>query len=200
MKILIIGGKGTIGKTVYARLSQTHEVLIAGRSSGDLIVDISDTESIETMFENAGGIDALVCIAGQAKWAAFETMTEEDFYIGIRSKMMGQVNLVRIGQHLINDKGSITLTTGLLADDPVLHTSGAALVNGALHGFVKAASQELRRGIRLNVVVPGLVEDSAEAIGHLLPGHNAVPMDKVVNGYVKSIEGGLTGQIFRIFE
>jgi len=120
--------------------------------------------------------------------------------IGIRSKMMGQVNLVRTGQHHINDNGSITLTTGILADDPVLHTSGAALVNGAIHGFVKAASQELQRGIRLNVVVPGLVADSASSIGYLLPGHNPVPMDKVVNAYVKSIEGGLTGQIYRVFE
>ena len=61
-------------------------------------------------------------------------------------------------------------------------------------------SQEMPRGIRLNVMVPGLVADSADKIGHLLPGHNPVPMDRVVNAYVKSIEGGLTGQIFRVFE
>ena len=32
---------------------------------------------------------------------------------------MGQVNFVRIGRKYINSKGSITLSTGILADDPV---------------------------------------------------------------------------------
>ena len=199
MKILIIGGRGTIGKKVSERLSFKHEVLTAGRTSGDLRVDIGDSRSIGKMFEASGKIDALVCVAGQAKWEKFEKMSEEDYYIGIRSKMMGQVNLVRMGCDFINDGGSITLTTGILADEPVLHTTGAALVNGAIHSFVRAAHQELPRSIRLNVVVPGLVEDSEEALGDLLPGYNPVSMDRVVNGYVRSVEGGLTGQVIRVF-
>jgi len=69
--------------------------------------------------ESVANIDAIVCIAGEAKWGPFDSMTEEDFYIGLRSKLMGQVNLVKIGQKYLNIGGSFTLTTGILADHPV---------------------------------------------------------------------------------
>ena len=69
MRILIIGGKGTIGNKVSAHFAINNEVLIAGRSSGEATVDISDSTSI-------------------------------------------------------------TLTTGILADDPVVKTTSAAMVNG----------------------------------------------------------------------
>jgi NAD(P)-dependent dehydrogenase (short-subunit alcohol dehydrogenase family) len=200
MKILVIGGKGTIGKKVSDHLSKKHDVLIAGRSSGDVTVDIASSKSIEEMFESVENLDAVVCIAGEAKWAAFDSMTEEDFYIGLRSKLMGQVNLVRIGQDYLNPGGSFTLTTGILADHPVVLTTSAAMVNGGIHSFVKAAVLELRDGIRINVVSPGLVEDAVERYEAYFPGHNPIPMVKVINGYVRSIEGKGTGEIIRMYD
>lgn len=200
MKILIIGGKGTIGKKVSGHLSKKHDILIAGRNSGDVTVDIADSKSIEAMFESVGKIDAVVCIAGEAKWAAFDTMAEEDFYIGLRSKLMGQVNLVRIGQKFVNAGGSFTLTTGILADHPVDLTTSPAMVNGGIHSFTKAAALELKNGIRINVVASGLVEDAVDVYEDYFPGHNPIPMKKVVNGYVKSIEGKGTGEIIRMYD
>ncbi len=97
MKILIIGGKGTIGQKVSSHFSKKHEIITGGRNTGDVKVDITDCKSIKAMFESVGNVDAVVCTAGEAKWAAFDSMTEEDFYIGLKSKLMGQVNLVRIG-------------------------------------------------------------------------------------------------------
>ncbi|MEM6529287.1 MAG: SDR family oxidoreductase, partial [Chloroflexota bacterium] len=120
--------------------------------------------------------------------------------IGLRSKLMGQVNMVRIGKDYLNDNGSITLTTGILADFPVAMTTSAAMVNGAIHSFVKAAALELRTQCRINVVSAGLVEDSVEKYGDFFPGHNPIPMHKVVNGYVKSIEGHDTGLIIRMYD
>ncbi|MEM9686530.1 MAG: short chain dehydrogenase [Bacteroidota bacterium] len=200
MKILIIGGNGTIGNKVTAYFSKKHEVIIAGRNSGDVTVDISNSQTIKEMFQTTGPVDAIVCIAGEAKWAPFNELTEEDFYIGLKSKLMGQVNLVRIGKDFLNPSGSITLTTGILADDPVLMTTSAAMVNGAIHSFVKAVSLELEQGIRVNVVSSGLVEDAVEKYREYFPGHNPIPMDKVVNGYIKSVEGKGNGAIIRIYE
>ncbi len=200
MKILIIGGKGTIGKKVSDHFSKKHEILIAGRNSGDIVVDIANSKSIEAMFESVGNVDAVVCIAGEAKWAAFDSMTEEDFYIGLKSKLMGQVNLVRIGQNYLNADGSFTLTSGILADHPVLLTTSAAMVNGGIHSFVKAAALELRNGIRINVVSSGLVEDAIKKYEAYFPGHNPIPMKKVINGYVKSVEGKGTGEIIRMYD
>ena len=200
MKILIIGGTGTIGKKVSVHFAKKHEVLIAGRSSGDVTVDITDSQSIGVMFESVGNVDAVVCIAGDAKWAAFDEMTEEDYFIGLKSKLMGQVNLVRIGQTYLNPGGSFTLTTGILADHPVSLTTSAAMVNGGIHSFVKAVSLELKNQTRINVVSSGLVEDAVDKYEAYFPGHNPIPMRKVVNGYVKSVEGKGTGEKITMYD
>jgi NAD(P)-dependent dehydrogenase (short-subunit alcohol dehydrogenase family) len=200
MKIIIIGGNGTIGKKVSHHFSKKHEIMIGGRNSGDVMIDIADSKSIEAMFESVGNIDAVVCIAGDAKWAAFDSMVEEDFYIGLKSKLMGQVNLVKMGQNYLNAGGSFTLTTGILADHPVMLTTSPAMVNGAIHSFVKAASLELGNGIRINVVSSGLVEDAVEKYEAYFPGHNPIPMKKVINGYVKSVEGKGTGEVIRMYD
>jgi len=200
MKIVIIGGNGTIGKKVTEYFSKTHETFVAGRSGGDINVDIADKGSIKQMFESVKDIDAVICIAGEAKWDTFENLSEEDFYVGIKSKLMGQINLVRIGQNYLNENGSITLTTGILADDPVVLTASAAMVNGGIHSFVKAAALEMKRGIRINVVSSGLVEDAVDKYQDYFPGHNAIPMNKVVNGYVRAAQGKRNGEIIRIYE
>lgn len=198
MKILIIGGNGTIGKKVCERLSGKHEIIIAGRKSGDVNVDFSNSESIRSMFETTGKLDAIVAIAGDAKWDKFENLTEDDFYIGIKSKLMGQVNVVRIGKDYLNEAGSITLSTGILADEPVDMTTSAAMVNGGIHSFVKAVALELKNGIRINAVCSDLVEDSYEKYKEYFPGNTPVPMHKIVNGYIKSVEGKINGEIIRI--
>ena len=185
MKILIVGGNGTIGKKVSKHFSKKHEVIIGGRQSGDVTVDIADSKSIKLMFETIGKVDAVVCAAGEAKWAEFGSMTEEDFYIGLKSKLMGQVNLVRIGKDYVNAGGSFTLSTGILADHPVALTTSAAMVNGGIHSFVKAVSLELENSIRINVVSSGMVEDAVEKYEAYFPGHNPIPMKKVINGYCK---------------
>ena len=200
MKILIVGGNGTIGKKVSAHFSKKHEVIVAGRSSGDVNVDIADAKSIASLFLGIGKIDAIVCIAGEAKWATFDSMTEDDFYIGLKSKLMGQVNLVRIGQDYLETGGSFTLTTGMLADHPVVMTTSAAMVNGGIHSFVKAAALELKNEHRINVVSSGLVEDAIDKYETYFPGHNPIPMKKVINGYVKSVEGKGTGEIIRMYD
>jgi NAD(P)-dependent dehydrogenase (short-subunit alcohol dehydrogenase family) len=197
MKILVIGGNGTIGKKVTERLKQNHEVIIAGRNSGDVQVDFSDASSIKSMFEEVGKVDGIITIAGDAKWDKFENLTEDDFYIGIKSKLMGQVNVVRIGKGYLSKGGSITLSTGILADDPVDMTTSAAMVNGAIHSFVKAVVLELN-GIRVNVVCSDLVEDSYEKYKDYFPGNTPVPMHKIVDAYVKSVEGKINGRILRI--
>ena len=197
MRVLIIGGNGTIGKKVTERLSQKHEVIVAGRNSGDVQVDFADAGSIKNMFEQIGSVDAIVAIAGEAKWDKFENLSEDDFYIGIKSKLMGQVNTLRIGKDYLSNGGSITLSTGILADDPVDMTTSAAMVNGAIHSFVKAVVLELD-SIRINVVCSDLVEDSYEKYKDYFPGNTPVPMHKIVDAYVKSVEGKINGRIIRI--
>ena len=113
---------------------------------------------------------------------------------------MGQVNITRIGLQHLNEGGSITLTTGILGDHPVPMTASAAMVNGAIHSFAKAAALELTNNHRINVVCSDLVEDSQEKYADYFPGHTPVPMHKVVNGYVMCVEGRINGQVIRLKE
>ena len=200
MKILIIGGNGTIGRRVSSFFLSDNEILIAGRTSGDVTVDIVNSDSISSMFEKVGKVDSIVCIAGEAKWANFNDLSEEDYYIGVKSKLMGQVNLVRIGQHYLNSGGSITLSTGILADDPVVMTTSAAMVNGGIHSFVKAVALEIKNGIRVNVVSLGMVEDADEKYKGYFPGHNPIPTKKVVNAYARSVLGKNNGEVIRVYD
>ncbi len=200
MKILVIGGQGTIGKPVTKYFQNNHEVIIAGRNSGELEIDIADSSSIKNGLETLKKVDAIICIAGEAKWANFNELTEDDYYIGLRSKLMGQVNLVRIGQNYLTPGGSITLSTGILADDPVVKTTSAAMVNGAIHSFVQAVALEIENGIRVNAVSLGMVEDAYDKYKDYFPGHNPVPMSKAVNAFVRSVCGKGNGEIIRVYE
>ena len=98
MKILIIGATGTIGKHVTAALQNDHEVIKAGSKNSDNQVDISSIESIENFYKQVGKFDALICTAGDAQFGPLASMKDVDFRVGINSKLMGQVNLVLIGQ------------------------------------------------------------------------------------------------------
>ena len=199
MKILVIGGEGTIGKRVCESLSEEHLILTAGRNSGKMHADISSISSIEQLFKQTGRVDAIVSIAGEAKWDMLENLTEEDFYEGIKSKLMGQINLVRVGKNFISEQGSITLTSGVLADDPVKMSTIAAMVNGGLHSFVKALAKETSKQYRVNVVSAEVVEDAYEKYKDYFPGHTPVSMQKVVRAYRRSIEGRLNGEIIKVY-
>lgn len=199
MKILVVGGTGTIGKTIVAHFLPGNEIIVAGRSSAEYKVDIADSKSIKKLFKKTGKVDAIICAAGEAKWAPFDELSEEDFHIGLRSKLMGQVNLVRIGQKYLKRGGSITLTTGILADDPVLKTASAAMVNGGIHSFVQAVALELKKSIRINVVSSGVVEDAYDKYESYFPGHPPIEMKKMMMGYVRSVMGKGTGQVIRIY-
>lgn len=114
-------------------------------------------------------------------------------------KLMGQVNLIRIGQNHLHPNGSITLSTGILADDPVVGSTSAAMVNGALHSFIPTVVLEIKNGIRVNAVSLGMVEDSCERYAESFPGHHPIPMNKVVNAYSRSVNGRGNGEIIKIY-
>lgn len=198
MRIILIGASGTIGKAVKAELEQRHEVITAGRHSGDLQLDMTDKESLHKAFQKAGEFDALISCAGHAKWAPFAEMTAEDYEFGLNDKLMGQVNLVLIGREYINAGGSFTLSSGVTDHDPIPMASSASMVATALSGFAMAAAIEMTQGMRINVVSPGVIAEAMDKYAPYFRGHNPVPAARAALGYAKSVEGLQTGQTFRI--
>jgi NAD(P)-dependent dehydrogenase (short-subunit alcohol dehydrogenase family) len=197
VRIVVIGGAGTIGKAVVAALSDRHEVVVAGRRSGTLHVDIQSPDSVREMYREVGTFDALVCAAGEAYFGPFATMSERDLTLGIESKLLGQIRLVLRGRPLISDGGSFTLMSGYVLNDPLPEATGFAVANGGVEGFVRAAALTLPRGIRINAVSPGLAADSYEQFGRFNPGRLPVTMRTIGSAFVRSVEGWRTGEIIR---
>lgn len=198
MKILVVGASGTIGRAVVAELAERHDVIAAGRTSGDVSLDMTDEASIRAAYQEIGTVDAVVSAAGHVKFAPFADMHAADYDIGIKDKLMGQVNLVLIGREFVADGGSFTLTTGVLDSDPIRMGSSASMVNGAVNGFVIAAAIEMPRGQRINVVSPGVITEALPDFAPFFRGFEPVPAARAALAYAKSVEGAQTGQIFRV--
>jgi NAD(P)-dependent dehydrogenase (short-subunit alcohol dehydrogenase family) len=193
MRIILIGASGTIGRAVAESLSQTHEVVRVSRTSGDLHADIADPDSVRALFASAAPFDAVVCAAGQAAFRPLAELTDEDFALGLSSKLMGQVNLVRLGLPHVSDGGSFTLTSGILSQHPMPGSASISLVNAGLEGFVRAAALELPRGIRVNVVSPPWVSETLEAMGR--DPTAGLPAAAVARAYLASVEGEMNGEV-----
>jgi NAD(P)-dependent dehydrogenase (short-subunit alcohol dehydrogenase family) len=198
MRIVIVGASGIIGKAVAAELAPRHDIVRVARSSGDFQVDIAEPDSIHRLYAQIGEFDALVCAAGAVHFAPLEQFTPDQFEIGLRSKLMGQVNLVTFGLKHMRDGGSFTLTSGLTNDDPIRQGVSAAMVNAALEGFVRGTAIELTRGLRINLVSPTVIEESVPIYGSYFRGTKPVPASEAALGYVKSVEGAQNGRVYRI--
>lgn len=196
MKIIIIGATGTIGRAISKELGPRHEIIAAGYSHGDIKVDIRNQQSIEAMYQQVKNVDAVVLATGQVHFASLADMTEKEYAIGLNSKLMGQVNVVLAGMKYLNDRGSFTLTSGILSRDPIQYGSSASMVNGALDAFVKSAALELPRGLRINVVSPTVITESMEDYAAYFRGFESVPAARAALAYSKSVEGLQTGEVY----
>lgn len=195
MKIILIGSTGDIGKAALAELSPRHNIIMVSRTGGDIQADISNRQSIIEMYRKVGKVDAVVSTAGNVHFGPLNEFTESQFMLGLTDKVMGQINVVLEGFNYVNDGGSFTLTSGVLDRDPIRLGVGAATANGALGGFVVGSAIEMPRGIRINVVSPGLLDVSEARYGSFFPGHERVSSKRVGLAYAKSIEGASTGKV-----
>ena len=196
MKIIIIGSNGTIGQKVVSALTGRHDIISIGHTRGDLQVDLASPDSIRKMFDTVKKFDAVVSTAGNARFGTLEELSDEDFAIGINNKLMGQVNLIRIGYPHIQNNGSFTLTSGVLSQEPVVGSSAISLTNAGIEAFVRAVALELPRGIRANVVSPIWVSETLADMGR--DSANGMPAEKVAQAYVECIHGKNNGDIFDV--
>jgi NAD(P)-dependent dehydrogenase (short-subunit alcohol dehydrogenase family) len=193
MKVMVIGATGMIGRAVVEQLSLRHELVKVGHKDGEYRVDISSPDSIKKLYEAVGPIDAVVSAAGVAKFAPLDQLTDEDFLLSVSSKLMGQINLVRIGSRYIRDNGSFTLTSGLLGREPMKGSAAISLVNAGIDGFVRAAALELPRGMRVNAISPVWVKETLVTLG--MDPTSGMPAKRVALAYAESVEGKRNGEV-----
>jgi len=198
MKILLIGAHGTVGKAVYANLAARHTIVTAGRSSGDYRADLAQPASLAALMESVGKVDAIVSAAGNVHFGPLAEMTPAQFNLGLQDKLLGQVQLALLAQRYLNDGGSVTLTAGVLAVEPIRNGANATAVNAAIEAFVAAAAIELPRGLRINAVSATVLTEALPVYGPYFSGFESVSGERVGLAYQRSVEGAQTGRVYRV--
>jgi NAD(P)-dependent dehydrogenase (short-subunit alcohol dehydrogenase family) len=193
MRILVVGGTGTIGKAVVEALSQGNEIVAVSHKSTPITVDLARADSIQAMYRTVGKIDAVVSAAGNAAFKPLAQLSDIDFQFSLANKLMGQVNLVRYGFEHVADGGSITLTSGVLAQHPMAGSGAVSLVNAAIEGFARAAALEAPRKIRVNVISPPWITETLIAMK--MDPSMGLPAATVARSYVQSVKGNATGEV-----
>lgn len=204
LRILVIGATGTLGKAIVAELGPRHEIVTAGRNSGDVRINLADPATIASALAQAGPLDAIACAAGNVTFVPFDQVKpapfgESAYTLGLSDKLLGQVNLVVAARDHLREGGSVTLISGLLSEHPIVAGSSASMVNGALEAFVRAAAIELNRGLRVNLVSPGVFEESMGDYGPFFRGFQPVPVARAALAYSRSVEGRQTGQVYKVY-
>ncbi len=192
MNIVVVGASGTIGAAVVKALAGRHHVIGASRR-GEPKVDIEDPLSVTALFRNVSGLDAVICCAGNAAFKPLRELTGADFQLSLQSKLMGQVGLVLAALPNLSDRGSITLTSGVLAQQPMPGSGAVSLVNAGIEGFARAAALEAPRGIRVNVVSPPWVKETLAKLG--MEASGGMSAADVAKAYVAAVEGQYRGEI-----
>ena len=197
VEVLVVGASGRLGTAVVAALADRHEVVAASRS-GEHFVDLTNSASIAGLYASVGQVDAVVCTAGKTPYGPLAELTSDQWLAGLRDKLLGQVELVRLGLDHVSDGGSFTLVSGILSVEPVLTSAVASTVDGGMDAFVRSAAIELQRGVRINAVSATVFEEAWDAYGSMFAGATPIPVADAARAYVESIEGAATGQIFRV--
>jgi NAD(P)-dependent dehydrogenase (short-subunit alcohol dehydrogenase family) len=196
VKVVVVGGTGTIGRAVAEQLGQRHEVVTVGARGGQYRVDIEDIAQVRALFEKVGRVDAVVAAAGALHVGPLAGLTPAHFHVGLNGKLMGQVNVALVAQEFLSDGGSITLTSGVDTGHPIRGAVAASTANAAVQGFVRAAAIELPRGLRINAVSPTVLQESVHLFGDLFTGFEPIKGSRAALSYARSVDGAETGRIY----
>jgi NAD(P)-dependent dehydrogenase (short-subunit alcohol dehydrogenase family) len=190
-KILVIGAAGLIGAEVVKALGES-ECIPASRNSGER-VDISDPKSLAALFDRVGMVDGIVCTGGAARFKPWDQLTDGDWTFSLANKLLGQVNVVRYGLKTVRPGGATTLTSGTASQDPSPGSAIITTVNAAVDAFARAVAAEPSISVRVNVVSPGWVSETLQAIGR--NPAEGIPAAEVAKIIARQFREGATGSV-----
>lgn len=198
MRILIIGASGKAGTAIHRALAERgHDLISAGRTSGDVRCDMTDPADLEELWRRVGRVDAVVSAAGDVPYRPLPELEAHDYQAAFQGKVLSQINLVRTGLPHVAPRGSFSLISGILAREPIVSGAAAAMAGGAVEAFVRAAALEIAPQ-RINVVSPSVFTESLDDYGDFFPGFTPVDLADVARAYVKSVEGAASGQVLAL--
>ena len=194
MKVVVIGASGLIGKAVTTLLTDKgYEVVQASRNT-EPSLNLDDPASIEAFYETLGEVDAVICAApqGGGGMGPLTGFSDELVDLYTKSKLLGQVNLVRKGLSNIRPGGVFILTGGMSGFIALPKSSISGMLNIALDKFVSRVASELQDGRRIVIVHPAAVREWGVKLG--MDGSRLPSVTTVAETYLKALEGTNTGE------
>ncbi len=176
--VVITGGSTGIGlATAHRFIADGAQVVITGRNQealdaavaelGDRATaihgDVANLEDLDRLFtqvrERFGRIDVLFANAGIAPFVPLEAVTEEHFDALFNVNVRGLFFTVQKALPLLSEGASVILNASVVAQSGLPNTSIYSATKAAVRSLGRTLAAELSpRGIRVNVVSPGLIE------------------------------------------
>lgn len=174
---LILGGSGSIGSALARRLiDDGQRVVLAARGEQRLssvaselgcswrACDASDAAAVDSLVKSLAGegLSGVVCCVGSILLKPAHTTSADEFAETLRLNLTTAFNAVRSGAAaMTRTGGSIVLLSSAAARTGLAnHEAIAAAKAGVIGLALSAAATYAPRGIRVNVVAPGLVESN----------------------------------------
>ena len=139
------------------------KISAVGNKSFALELDVRDPQQIETQITAAhtklGGLDGLVYNVGFGNEMFFENMTAESWDAVMQVNLRGAALVLKAALPLLSNNAAITLTSSTASIKPGSQVPAYDASKAALAALMRhAAFEGKERGIRANVVAPGLMD------------------------------------------
>ena len=124
-------------------------------------LDLSQSDSIQTLVDDAGGIDILVNNAGAIPGGDLQHVDEATWREAWDLKVFGYINMTRAYLKLMAERGEgvIVNVIGMAGERPDFGYIAGTTGNAALMAFTKGVgSRSIDQGVRVLAVNPGLTE------------------------------------------
>lgn len=175
---VVTGGSSGIGlATAHRFIADGARVVVTGRNQkaldaavaelGDQAIgirgDVANLGDLDRMFEKVkkqfGHVDVLFANAGIAPFVPFAAVTEEHFDVLFNTNVRGLFFTVQKALPLLSKGASVILNASVVAQSGLPNTSIYSATKAAVRSLGRTLAAELSpRGIRVNVVSPGLIE------------------------------------------
>jgi len=175
---VITGGSTGIGlATAHRFIADGAQVVITGRNEEALELavvelgaqatgipgDVANLEDLDRLFAQVqkqfGRVDVLFANAGIAPFVPFQAVTEDHFDHLFNINVRGLFFTVQKALPLLSENASIILNASVVAQSGLRNTSVYSATKAAVRSLGRTLAAELSpRGIRVNVVSPGLTQ------------------------------------------
>ncbi|MFC7431910.1 MULTISPECIES: SDR family NAD(P)-dependent oxidoreductase [unclassified Agrococcus] len=160
--LVIAASSGIGGSTVAALRSAGHEVVGTSRGGdGDVTLDATDFDAVDAVVAEHGPFDGVACFAGSLLLKPAHLTTREEYDATVAASLTTSFATVRAaGKHMRHGGALVLVSSAAVMAGLANHDAIAAAKAGVIGLMRSSAATYASRGLRINVVAPGLVETS----------------------------------------